>query len=65
MSVKKLPIYRKWVRPLSKQDEYESRNLWKHVTKALEDNDVTHGSQHKKFVRPPTHTRAFVAVYKT
>ncbi|KAF6030801.1 OSBPL11 [Bugula neritina] len=30
-----LPVHKKKVRPLSKQGEYESRNLWRHVTNAL------------------------------
>ncbi|GFN78697.1 oxysterol-binding protein [Plakobranchus ocellatus] len=47
MDVKTLPVYRKYVRPLSKQKEHESRKLWQHVTKALSLGDVATATEHK------------------
>jgi len=45
-----LPVHKKKVRPLSKQGEYESRNLWRHVTNALRLNDISTATEHKSLV---------------
>ncbi|XP_064601309.1 oxysterol-binding protein-related protein 11-like, partial [Liolophura sinensis] len=45
-----LKVYKKRVRPLDKQGEYESRRLWQHVTNALAVGDVNTATEHKKFL---------------
>ncbi|KAF6035977.1 OSBPL11 [Bugula neritina] len=45
-----LPVHKKKVRPLSKQGEYESRNLWRHVTNALRLNDISTATEHKSLL---------------
>lgn len=51
IDVQDLEVYKKRVRPLEKQGEYESRRLWQHVTNALAVGDVSTATEHKKFVR--------------
>lgn len=45
-----LKVWRKRVRPISKQGEFESRRLWEHVTNALNIGDVNTATEHKRFV---------------
>ncbi|XP_068102347.1 oxysterol-binding protein-related protein 11 [Hyperolius riggenbachi] len=44
----KLPVTRKWVRPLEKQGLFESRRLWTHVTEALTGKDIETATEHKR-----------------
>ncbi|KAL4224720.1 Oxysterol-binding protein-related protein 10 [Mactra antiquata] len=44
------PIWRKRVRPIDKQGDYESRKLWLHVTNALRVGDINTATEHKKFL---------------
>ena len=48
VDTKALPIIKKQVKPISQQQEYESRNLWKEVTVALKLQDVN-GATNAKF----------------
>jgi len=43
-------IWKKRVRPVAKQGEFESRKLWQHVTNALRVGDINTATDHKKFV---------------
>lgn len=38
------------VRPVEKQEEFESRRLWQHVTNALNVGDINTATEHKRFV---------------
>ena len=46
----RLPVYKKKVRPIGKQGEFESRRLWQHVTNALRHNDIQTATEHKTLV---------------
>lgn len=50
MDTQKLKIWRKCVRPVEKQGEFESRRLWQHVTNALNAGDVNTATEHKHLV---------------
>ncbi|XP_046562264.1 oxysterol-binding protein-related protein 11-like isoform X1 [Haliotis rubra] len=50
VDVQQLKIWRKRVRPLSSQGEFESRRLWQHVTNALRIGDVSTATEHKRFL---------------
>lgn len=41
VDTKAIPIIKKQVKPISQQQEFESRNLWKEVTVALKLQDVS------------------------
>jgi len=41
VDTKTIPIIKKQVNPISQQDSFESRNLWKEVTAALKQQDVS------------------------
>ncbi|XP_052215896.1 oxysterol-binding protein-related protein 11-like isoform X3 [Dreissena polymorpha] len=43
-------IWKKRVRPLVKQGEFESRRLWQHVTTALQIGDINTATEHKRFL---------------
>ncbi|KAK3572445.1 hypothetical protein QTP86_032668 [Hemibagrus guttatus] len=43
----KLPVIKKKIRPLEKQGQYESRQLWQHVTAALKTGDIDTATEHK------------------
>lgn len=47
VDTKALPMIRKVVRPISQQEEYESRNLWKMVTAALKSQNVSEATSAK------------------
>uniref|UniRef100_A0A8C5PFP7 Oxysterol-binding protein n=1 Tax=Leptobrachium leishanense TaxID=445787 RepID=A0A8C5PFP7_9ANUR len=44
----KLPVTRKWVRPVEKQGLFESRRLWAHVTEALKEKNIEMATEHKR-----------------
>lgn len=46
----KLPVRKKFVRPIDLQAANESRHLWKHVTESLEQNDLDKATEHKRIV---------------
>lgn len=48
VDTKTMPIISKQVKSISQQDEFESRQLWKHVTYALKHQDVN-GATSAKF----------------
>ncbi|BFZ04893.1 hypothetical protein BsWGS_07933 [Bradybaena similaris] len=50
VDVKSLNVYCKYVRPIDKQKEYESRKLWQHVTNALKLNDIHTATEHKQML---------------
>ncbi|WAR03629.1 OSB11-like protein [Mya arenaria] len=43
-------VWRKRVRPVQKQGDFESRKLWQHVTSALKVGDINTATEHKKFL---------------
>lgn len=45
-----LPPIKKHVRPIKDQEEYESRNVWKEVTRALKAHDVTRATEAKSLI---------------
>lgn len=47
VDTKALPSIRKVVRPISQQEDYESRNLWKMVTAALKGQNVSEATAAK------------------
>ncbi|KAK3778498.1 hypothetical protein RRG08_024906, partial [Elysia crispata] len=47
VDVTKLHVHKKYVRPIEKQKDHESRKLWQHVTKALRIGDVPTATEHK------------------
>lgn len=47
VDVHKLKIVKKIVRPISQQQDNESRNLWKDVTAGLKYNDIEKATQAK------------------
>ena len=47
VDTKSMPIVKKLVKPTDQQDEYESRRLWKNVTKHLKDKDVEGATEFK------------------
>lgn len=47
VDTKTLPIIKKQVAPISEQDEFESRNIWKDVTVALKKQDVNGATKAK------------------
>ncbi|KAK1343980.1 hypothetical protein QTO34_014538 [Cnephaeus nilssonii] len=44
----KLAVTKKRVRPLEKQDSFESRRLWKNVTDALRESEIDKATEHKR-----------------
>ncbi|XP_017654984.1 oxysterol-binding protein-related protein 11 isoform X2 [Nannospalax galili] len=44
----KLTVTKKRVRPLEKQDPFESRRLWKNVTESLREADTDKATEHKR-----------------
>ncbi|XP_076462615.1 oxysterol-binding protein-related protein 9-like [Babylonia areolata] len=48
VDTKCLPIHKKRVRPLEQQGEYESRRLWREVTRQLKVKDVEGATEHKQ-----------------
>ncbi|KAI1289584.1 Oxysterol-binding protein-related protein 9 [Halotydeus destructor] len=50
VDTKTIPIIKKIVQPVAKQEEYESRNLWKEVTVALKTRDVSQATAAKSKV---------------
>ncbi|XP_059144040.1 oxysterol-binding protein-related protein 11-like isoform X2 [Physella acuta] len=50
IDVNTLQIHKKYVRPVEKQKEYESRKLWQHVTKALKLKDIQTATEHKRIL---------------
>lgn len=47
VDVNKIPIFKKQVRPISEQTEYESRNVWKEVTAGLKLNEIERATNAK------------------
>ncbi|OTF83082.1 oxysterol-binding protein-related protein 9-like protein, partial [Euroglyphus maynei] len=47
VDTKTLPVIRKQVKPINEQCDYESRNLWKHVTYALKKQNVNEATTAK------------------
>ena len=47
VDIHSIPIIKKQCLPISQQGEWESRRLWRHVTKALAENDVDVASNEK------------------
>lgn len=45
-----LPVIKKHVRPICTQETFESRNVWKEVTRALKLRDVTNATAAKTFI---------------
>lgn len=45
-----LPVISKHVRPIASQEEFESRNVWKEVTRALKKRDVSRATEAKSRV---------------
>ncbi|KAJ8000386.1 hypothetical protein DPEC_G00204280 [Dallia pectoralis] len=43
----KLPIIKKKLRPVEKQERNESRRLWQHVTKSLKEGNIDKATEHK------------------
>ncbi|KAM6160483.1 oxysterol-binding protein-related protein 11 [Erethizon dorsatum] len=48
LDLTKLAVTRKRVRPLEKQDPFESRRLWKNVTEALSRAEMDRATEHKR-----------------
>ncbi|XP_076450407.1 oxysterol-binding protein-related protein 11-like [Babylonia areolata] len=48
VDTQKLKTWRKRVKPLNKQAEFESRRLWQHVTNALNVGDIKTATEHKR-----------------
>ncbi|RDD41793.1 Oxysterol-binding protein-related protein 11 [Trichoplax sp. H2] len=48
INTKALPVVSKIVQPLRSQGEFESRRLWRHVTKALKNKDVDSATKYKR-----------------
>lgn len=44
----KLAVRKKRVRPLEKQDPFESRRLWKNVTDSLRESEIDKATEHKR-----------------
>ncbi|KAK2499749.1 hypothetical protein MC885_009144, partial [Smutsia gigantea] len=44
----KLAVTKKRVRPLEKQDPFESRRLWKEVTDSLRESEIDKATEHKR-----------------
>lgn len=44
----KLAVTKKRVRPLEKQDPFESRRLWKNVTDSLRESEIDKATEHKR-----------------
>ncbi|XP_054984833.1 oxysterol-binding protein-related protein 11 [Sorex araneus] len=44
----KLAVTKKRVRPLEKQDPFESRQLWKNVTDSLRESEIDKATEHKR-----------------
>uniref|UniRef100_A0A5F4VYP8 Oxysterol-binding protein n=3 Tax=Cebidae TaxID=9498 RepID=A0A5F4VYP8_CALJA len=44
----KLTVTKKRVRPLEKQDPFESRRLWKNVTDSLRESEIDKATEHKR-----------------
>lgn len=45
-----LSVIKKRVRPIGSQDSFESRNVWKEVTRALKSHDVNSATEAKSFI---------------
>ncbi|KAL0962517.1 hypothetical protein UPYG_G00341040 [Umbra pygmaea] len=43
----KLPVIKKKLRPVEKQESNESRRLWQHVTKSLKEGNIDQATEHK------------------
>lgn len=50
VNTKELPIVRKQVKPISEQEEFESRRLWKEVTAALKEQNVAAATAGKTLI---------------
>uniref|UniRef100_A0A3Q3K5L9 Oxysterol-binding protein n=1 Tax=Monopterus albus TaxID=43700 RepID=A0A3Q3K5L9_MONAL len=50
VDVTKLPVTRKLVRPIEKQQPTESRRLWQHVTESLRQKDIDKATEHKRIL---------------
>ena len=50
VDIHSIPIIKKQCLPISQQGHWESRRLWRHVTKALFDNDVDVASEQKHLI---------------
>jgi len=48
VDIKKLPVLPKFVRPIDKQNELESRKFWLKVSDAMKRGDIDEASEHKK-----------------
>ena len=58
VDTKTLPIIKKQVSPISEQEEYESRNMWKVVTAALKNQNVTEATAAKCAIEQNQRTMA-------
>lgn len=50
VDVNSIPIFKKQVRPICEQSEYESRKVWKEVTAGLKMNDIDKATNAKFLV---------------
>lgn len=50
VDVNRIPIFKKQVRPIVEQEEYESRRIWKEVTAGLKYNDIDRATNAKSQV---------------
>ncbi|XP_030558343.1 oxysterol-binding protein-related protein 9 isoform X2 [Drosophila novamexicana] len=60
VDVNRIPIFKKQVRPIVEQDEYESRRVWKEVTAGLKFNDIERATNAKFVVEQQQRDQAKV-----
>ncbi|XP_033152603.1 oxysterol-binding protein-related protein 9 isoform X1 [Drosophila mauritiana] len=60
VDVNRIPIFKKQVRPIVEQDEYESRRVWKEVTAGLKFNDIERATTAKFVVEQQQRDQAKV-----
>ncbi|KAH8297393.1 hypothetical protein KR044_011214 [Drosophila immigrans] len=60
VDVNRIPIFKKQVRPIVEQDEYESRRVWKEVTAGLKFNDIERATNAKFVVEQQQREQAKV-----
>ena len=50
VDTKHMPVMKKKVKPIDKQEAYDSRRLWRDVTKALKEKDTEAATDGKRFL---------------
>lgn len=50
VNTKEMNIIKKEVKPIAEQEEFESRRLWKEVTAALKDQNVSEATANKSLI---------------